>query len=54
MKIIGNILKGIGNIFDKIIIMPITRLVYKISKRTKKPQKTLETMFQNLVNWIQN
>ena len=44
MKLISNFLKFIGNIFDKLIIMPITRLIYKISKGTKKPKKTLETM----------
>ena len=44
MKIITKFFKGIGNIFDKIIIMPITRLIYKLSSSSKKPRKTFETM----------
>lgn len=44
MKIISKIFKLIGRFFDKIIIMPITKLVYKLSNSVKKPKKTLETM----------
>ena len=44
MKILGSIFKGIGRIFDKLIIMPITRLIYNISKKTKKSKKVFENM----------
>lgn len=35
--------KGVVKVFDRIIIMPITRLVYKITKRVNIPNKKFET-----------
>lgn len=39
----NNFIKSIFNFFDRKIIMPITRLVYKISKKASRPSKTFET-----------
>ena len=44
MKKSGSIFRGIGRFFDKLIIMPITRLIYNVGKKAKKPKKTIETM----------
>ena len=36
--------KKIFGFFDKFLIMPITRLVYKITKRLNFPNKKFETL----------
>ena len=38
------IIRGIGKIFDRILIMPITKLIYKIVNGSRKPKKTFETL----------
>ena len=43
MKKIINFFKGIANLFDRYIIMPITRLIYKITKNINVPNKKFET-----------
>ncbi len=35
--------KGLTNFFDRRIIMPVTRIVYSISKKFNKPSKRFET-----------
>ena len=43
MKAVIKFLKLIFNLFDKYIIMPITRLIFKISQALGKPNKKFET-----------
>ncbi len=43
MKKIINFFKSIFNLFDRHIIMPITRLVFKITQALSKPNKYFET-----------
>lgn len=43
MKKIINFFKLIFNAFDRYIIMPLTRLIFKISKAVSKPNKRFET-----------
>jgi len=43
MKKIIKLLKLIFNFFDRYIIMPITRFIYKISRLFSKPNKKIET-----------
>ncbi len=43
MKKITNFFKHIFNFFDRFIILPITRLVYKINKRLSVPNKKFES-----------
>ena len=43
MKKIGNFFKLIFNLFDRYIIMPITRLVFKITKKVNAPSKKFES-----------
>ena len=43
MKKITNIFKRFIRLFDKYVIMPVTRLVFKITKRINVPNKTFET-----------
>ena len=43
MKAIINFFKHIFNFFDRIIIMPITRFIYNITKRLNRPSKKIET-----------
>lgn len=44
MKKSGSFFRGIGRFFDKIIIMPITKLIYNFGKKIRKPKKIFETM----------
>ena len=44
MKKIINFFKSISNIFDRCIIMPITRFIYRLTKIFSKPNKKIETM----------
>lgn len=43
MNKIANFFKGILRIFDKFIIIPVTRLIFKIRKKISIPNKTFET-----------
>ena len=43
MNKIANFFKKIFNLLDRFIILPITRLVYKISKKFNVPNKKFET-----------
>ena len=43
MKKLVKFFKGLLNLFDRFIIMPITRLIYKITKRFSVPNKKFET-----------
>lgn len=43
MNKISNFFKGILRIFDKFIIIPVTRLIFKIRKKISIPNKTFET-----------
>ncbi len=43
MKKIISFFKGIAHFFDRYVIMPITRLVYKITKNIGIPNKKFET-----------
>lgn len=43
MNKLNKFFKGIVNFFDKCIIMPITRLVFKITKRLNVPNKKFES-----------
>ena len=43
MKKIANFFKKIFNLFDKCIIMPITRFIFGISQVLTKPNKIFET-----------
>ena len=42
-----NFFKSIFNFFDRHVIMPITRLVFKITKKINVPSKKFETMLSN-------
>ena len=44
MKKIINIFKSISNAFDRLIIIPVTRVIYKITKLFSKPNKKIETL----------
>ena len=44
MKKIIRIFKAISNFFDRCIIMPITRFVFKVSKTFSSPNKKIETL----------
>ncbi len=43
MKKIISFFKGIAHFFDRYVIMPITRLIYKITKNINVPNKKFET-----------
>lgn len=43
MNKLVKLFKGILNFFDRFIIMPITRLIYKLTKRFNVPNKKFET-----------
>lgn len=43
MKKITNFFKKIFNLFDRYIIMPITRIIFKITKKLSMPNKKFET-----------
>lgn len=43
MKKLNNFFKTLFNAFDRCIIIPVTRLIYKISKTFSKPNKKFET-----------
>lgn len=43
MNKLTKIFKNIINFFDKFVIMPVTRLVFKITKKLSIPNKTFET-----------
>lgn len=43
MKKITKIFNAIASFFDRFVIMPVTRLIYNISKKLNKPNKTFET-----------
>ena len=43
MKKMNNFFKILFNAFDRCIIIPVTRLIYKISKVFNKPNKKFET-----------
>ena len=43
MKAVTNIFKSIFNFLDRFIILPITRFIYKVTKRLSIPNKKFET-----------
>lgn len=43
MRKLNNFFKGILNFFDKHLIMPITRLIFKITKKFNVPNKKIDT-----------
>ena len=38
------IINGISNIFDKLLILPITRFIFRVRKALSKPSKNIESL----------
>ena len=52
MKKITNFFRGLLRIFDKYVIMPVTRLIFKITKKFNVPNKTFETWLSYFYHYL--